>query len=507
MVPNIRNYTIHGEIGSGGMAVVYEATDNRLQRTVAIKVLHPHLCREPLASDRFVREARAAAKIDHPNVVRLYDYCAEDDLHYIVMEYVPGITLDRVLKERGPLSIGNTIAIMTEIAEALAQAHQLGIIHRDVKPANILLHRQGRAMLSDFGLAHHLPDSRLTTPDAVAGTPSFMSPEQIGGSELSVATDIYSWGVCFHAAATGKLPYATESFPDLLGEIRRGAVCPAERLLDGLSAGYQDVLLRCLATDPLQRIPDAGKLLEALRQTGVKGRWSIAFTDAPESSGTPASGTAGSGTSVTMVLPKPNRSVRYVRAGIIALVAAAAFGGFLLFSGRLIGRDTTATTAMSGGVNETAPVADTERPPPENSDSLSSGDPGTPQVSVSVPAPLQAEETAAPIPVSGKSSPQPAEPVSDLVSSSTAETTNRSLPAVVATPDSGEVFVYCSPWANVRIGEHELGPTPFQEPVKLPVGRYRVALSNPFCEPLVDSVTVTTGTVVRKRYRLQVVQR
>lgn len=95
MVPEIRNYTIHGEIGAGGMAVVYEATDNRLQRTVAIKVLHPHLCREPLASGRFVREARAAAKIDHPNVVRLYDYCAEDDLHYIVMEYVLGITLDR----------------------------------------------------------------------------------------------------------------------------------------------------------------------------------------------------------------------------------------------------------------------------------------------------------------------------------------------------------------------------------------------------------------------------
>lgn len=133
------------------------------------------------------------------------------------------------------------MAIMFQIAEALAQAHALGIIHRDIKPANILLHKQGRAMLSDFGLAHRLPDPRLTTGDAVAGTPSFMSPEQISGKTLSTATDIYSWGVCFYTLVTGILPYSHRSFPGILSEISSGTInldSGLLKVLPGLVARY-----------------------------------------------------------------------------------------------------------------------------------------------------------------------------------------------------------------------------------------------------------------------------
>ncbi|MBN1760859.1 MAG: serine/threonine protein kinase [Chitinispirillaceae bacterium] len=494
MVPEITNYTIQREIGVGGMAVVYEATDDRLQRTVAIKVLHPHLCREPSASDRFIREARAAAKIDHPNVVRLYDYSSGENLHYIVMEYVPGSTLERVLKERGPVSPENAVAIMTEIAEALAQAHAIGIIHRDVKPANILLHRQGRAMLSDFGLAHHLPDSRLTTPDAVAGTPSYMSPEQISGSELSAATDIYSWGICLYAIITGKLPYGNDTYPEVLSEIRRGAIRFDDTLLEGLSFRHQDLLLRCLTADPQQRIGDARELLSELDRCGNRRQWLIDVTGMMSSPGETTGAHPSSRPSATMVLSRKSIDRRYFGSGAVILLLVIASAVFFFRPQKRLPNDNPAGTEM---MQPEADLRNDSIPGEvERSDTIrtAAGQPGgmsDTTIQTTVAKRISGEDTARPV------RKRPSETVVRPVAAG---------PSVAATVDSGAFFIFCEPWANVRVGDRELGATPFEKPVPLPVGRHVVSLSNGFCIPLTDTVVITAGTVLRKRYRLQVAE-
>jgi serine/threonine protein kinase len=261
MLPSIKNYTIVREIGRGGMGVVYEAVDTRVRRTIALKVFQAHVGKDLAASERFIREARAAAKIDHPNIVRIGDFGSVDNMLYIATEYIPGTNMDRILKVRGALRPTIAMEIMREVAEALSKAHDLGIIHRDIKPANILLHKQGRAMLSDFGLAHPPSGQPVPTNDTAVGTASFMSPEQINGKPLTVSSDIFSWGVCFYALLTGKLPYSAQKGPKIIEEIRQGAVVLDPVLMSSLPPEYHDLISRSLAKDSSARIKDASELL------------------------------------------------------------------------------------------------------------------------------------------------------------------------------------------------------------------------------------------------------
>lgn len=512
MFPVIKNYTIIREIGAGGMAVVYEAVDNRLQRTVAIKVLHPHLSREPSITERFIREARAAAKIDHPHIVRLFDYGSESDLHYFIMEYVPGTTLERVLKVQGTVSPENGIAIMGEIAEALAQAHSLGIIHRDVKPANILLNRQGRAMLSDFGLAHHLPDPRLTTDDAVAGTPSFMSPEQISGKPISTATDIYSWGVCLYAAVAGKLPYATETFPEVLSEIRRGKVRLDDEVLDRLPSRLHGTLRRCLTADPKQRIGDANELLVQLALSVKKQPWSIDPATLRIASVNAGSSTQASSSTITAILPERKFHRKYVIIGVAAVLATAAAGTIFLTTPRRALRQSPDGKAVflnekvsphaiayrDTGAMESNRV---ERFPYATSRTVKQAD-GSVTKFDSVPmAGGRRHESTHPISQSHSEASADFRPPSAKKEAHPAASS-----PVLTSPDSGALFIHCSPWAAVTVGGAVVGTTPLEKPLALPAGRHVVTLKNSFCEPLVDTVEIVAGEVLRKRYSLKVVR-
>ncbi len=510
MFPEIKNYTIVREIGTGGMAVVYEAVDNRLHRTVAIKVLHPHLGKEPAASERFIREACAAAKIDHPNVVRIYDYGSIENLHYIIMEYVPGITLEKVLKEQASVTPDNACAIMYEIAEALEQAHTRGIIHRDIKPANILLHKQGRAMLSDFGLAHYLPDPRLTAEDAVAGTPSFMSPEQIAGKTLSMATDIYSWGVCFYTLIAGDLPYRSQKFPDIIGEIRRGAIQMNSGLIKNLPSRYAAILYRCLTADPEQRIGDAAELIRLLDIANKNRPVCIDMSTLPAAAA-PDTGEPAASSSSTGILK--NNDKRGMRPGLLAAIVIVALAGSIgIFSGlRLSDRQPAAGKAVR---QNRSPVAfelarsDSGVLPAAAGDTLlervghsvgstvgeSDGSRPLQRKAVSVAAIRNTEEQQLSDRATERLPPTPAVPA--IASSAT------SPPPV--SPDSGKLFVHCNPWAAVRVDSVDIGTTPFAEPLVLPVGAHVITLSNSYCEPQTDTVTIAAGTIVRKRYNLKV---
>ena len=177
-------YQILEEIGRGGMAVVYKAYQPSLNRYVAIKVLREHLSEEKPLVDRFVREARAAAMLQHANIIHIYDVGREGNLYYIVMDYVAGPSLAAKLSRGGALDLDTALSILGQIGAALDYAHSQGIVHRDVKPSNILLTPGGQAVLSDFGIARAATESRLTQTGMVVGTPEYMSPEQAAGQTV-----------------------------------------------------------------------------------------------------------------------------------------------------------------------------------------------------------------------------------------------------------------------------------------------------------------------------------
>jgi len=261
-------YTIEGEIGRGGMGVVYKARDERLKRSVAIKVLPPELAYRSDIRARFMREAETAARISHPNVVPIHSVGEADDFVYFVMGYVDGESLALRLKRRGRLSIDESRRICRETADALAAAHQQGVIHRDVKPDNILLEgTRGRVMVTDFGIAKALTASggTLTEAGIAIGTPAFMSPEQAAGErEIDGRSDIYSLGVVAYQMVTGELPFQAPTVPGLLMKQISEEPTPVEQLRPDIPRELGQTVMRCLEKDPERRWPTADALRRAL---------------------------------------------------------------------------------------------------------------------------------------------------------------------------------------------------------------------------------------------------
>jgi len=203
-------YRLLEVVGSGGMAVVYRGVDTLLQRPVAIKVLREAFAGDPAFLARFQREGRAAANLDHPNIVTVYDVGQDGDRHYIVMEYVDGQDLKTLIRQKVRLSIGETLDIATQVCAGVGHAHKAGIVHCDLKPQNVLVTRDGRVMVTDFGIARALSASGVTESDTVWGSPLYFSPEQAAGESPSPASDVYSIGVMMYEMLTGAPPFQAE---------------------------------------------------------------------------------------------------------------------------------------------------------------------------------------------------------------------------------------------------------------------------------------------------------
>src|SRR5665647_662577 len=204
-------YRLISLLGEGGMAVVYEASDLLLDRKVAVKLLRQQFATDPAFLARFQREAKAAAGLSHPNVVAIYDVGTDADVQYIVMEMVEGRTLKEIIEAEAPLSTARIVDIGRQICEGLEYAHQHRIVHRDVKPQNILVTRDGRAKIADFGIAVALGASSLTEAGFVVGSAHYFSPEQAQGDPTTAYSDIYSTGVVLYEMATGRLPFQGET--------------------------------------------------------------------------------------------------------------------------------------------------------------------------------------------------------------------------------------------------------------------------------------------------------
>ncbi len=267
-------YAIESQIGRGGMGVVYRAHDERLKRTVAIKVLPPELAYRRDIRARFMREAETAARLSHPNIVPIHSVGEADDLVYFVMGYVDGESLAERLKRRGRLSIDEARRIMRETSDALAAAHQQGVIHRDVKPDNILLDgTRARVMVTDFGIAKALSaegaGGTLTDTGVAIGTPAFMSPEQAAGERvIDGRSDIYSLGVVAFQMLTGELPFQSPTVPGLLMKQISAPPTPVDRIRPETPRDLVLTVMRCLEKEPGDRWPTADALRRAL-ETGT----------------------------------------------------------------------------------------------------------------------------------------------------------------------------------------------------------------------------------------------
>ncbi len=268
----IGRYRILSELGRGSMARVYLAIDPNIGRKVALKVLDP---RNPTSQGmvdaiekRFLVEATAAARLDHPSAVAIYDADVDPVTgdSFIAMEWVDGTSLRDRLSAGGPLPDNEAVAIVRQVAGALDAAHRQGLIHRDVKPANILIDRQGRAKLSDFGIAK-LDDLELTTTGQVLGTPLFMSPEQIRDDDLDGRSDLFSLGVVLYQCLTGEAPFAGDSLPSVTHKVMTADPKPVRELSPHVSEQLEAIVMRLLAKDREERFSNAAGLAQALAES------------------------------------------------------------------------------------------------------------------------------------------------------------------------------------------------------------------------------------------------
>jgi serine/threonine-protein kinase len=258
-------YSLQRELGRGGMGIVYLARDVQLDRDVAIKVLPTHLARDPAARERFLREARMAAGLSHPHIVPIHRVSEVAGFVFFVMSYVEGETLGERLRTRGPLPPADAMRVLREVAWALAYAHGRGIVHRDVKPDNILLEAAtGRALVTDFGIAHGGDTDAVTDPGKIMGTAHFMSPEQAAGGAVDGRSDIYALGVVGYIAVSGRLPFDSSNLPALLLRQSTEEAPSVMNAAPGLPPALGMAIDRCLATDPGERFQDGEALAASL---------------------------------------------------------------------------------------------------------------------------------------------------------------------------------------------------------------------------------------------------
>ena len=296
-------YRLLRMIGQGGMAVVYEAQDMNLSRRVAIKLLRPDYSHDGAFVKRFQQEAMTVARLNNPNIVRVYDYGEYNGSSYIVMELVEGLSLEQILEERGPLPINDAIRYMIEVCNAVEAAHHAGLVHRDLKPGNILLDADGHVKVVDFGIARAAGGSQMTTTGTTIGTAAYFSPEQAQGLEIGPASDIYALGVVLYELLTGRLPFEHEN-PITLALMHVRDQPPSPRLYNPrIPRSLESIILRCLSKDPAKRFPSVAALRDAL----------LAYSSAPASAqqtvATVAPSLAQAPTMVVPSRPQPTRVV------------------------------------------------------------------------------------------------------------------------------------------------------------------------------------------------------
>jgi len=302
------------------MADIYLGTDSRLGREVAIKILRPELSADDDYIDRFRDEARAAARLNHPNIVSVFDWGSDAGDAYIVMEWVDGPTLADVLRAEAPLTVERACGIGADVAAALEYAHSNDVVHRDIKPSNVLLAPTGHAKVTDFGIAKAADRSTVeTNPGIVLGTPAYVSPEQLRGEQASARSDIYSLGAVLFEMVTGRKPFVGDTPAEVSGNVLHGRPPRPSAINAAVPAAFEGVLSKALAKDPADRYQSAAALRADLQ------RFAAGPAAAPVDATTAmATTTAMAGTEVVAAAPPKRRGAeRWLLIGVLLLVIAA----------------------------------------------------------------------------------------------------------------------------------------------------------------------------------------
>ena len=327
-------YRLERQLGAGAMAEVWLAVDTQLGREVAVK-----LVRGDADAARFEREARAVASLSHPNIARLYDYGEADGRPYMVFEHLPGGTLEDLLQADTPLDDLETERIATEVAAGLAHAHENDVVHRDLKPANIVFDGEGRAKISDFGIARVTGADTLTEAGTLIGTAAYMSPEQASGEPVTPASDVYSFGVILYRMLAGRLPFESTSAVELVQRQLHEEPAPISALRPDAPPTLAAVAEESLAKDPAGRPPDGHALVELL-------------------SGAAAPTLVAGGAAATQVLgPPPGRGISPIAIALIVLAV-------LVLAGAALALVLTNGSGSSPTSDTTTPQTTTQAPPP-----------------------------------------------------------------------------------------------------------------------------------------------
>jgi serine/threonine protein kinase/tetratricopeptide (TPR) repeat protein len=310
-------YQVIEELGKGGMGRVYKVLDAEVKEKVALKILKPEIAADEETIERFRNELRFARKISHKNVCRMYDLSREQGTQFITMEYVEGENLKNLMRRMGQFSIGKAVSVARQVGEGLAEAHKLGVIHRDLKPQNIMIDNDGNVRIMDFGIARSLKGKGITDARVMIGTPEYMSPEQVDGAEADGRADIYALGVVLYEMLTGRVPFEGDTALSVALKHKTAIPHDPRELNPQIPESLSALILRCLEKDKAKRYQNVEDLISDLKKT--------------ESGLTPTSGILRP---VSLAKAKPKRKIIAVAAGLVILaVAAAAF--FVIKANRL----------------------------------------------------------------------------------------------------------------------------------------------------------------------------
>lgn len=321
LLGRLGRYDIEQTIGAGGFGIVFKAYDTELRRVVALKVLAPHLMSSGPARKRFTREAQAAAAIMHEHVVPIYDVVNQNDTCYLVMQYIAGPSLQERVDRDGPLTVAEVLRVGVQIAAGLHAAHEQGLVHRDVKPGNILLEESvDRVLISDFGLARTADDANLTRSGAITGTPHYMSPEQASGAAIDARSDLFSLGSVLYFACTGRPAFRA---PQIMAVLNRICHYPHRRITEinaEIPGPLADLVDRLLAKNPADRFPSAAEVEQQLLQL-------LADWQSGKLLATPAD-SVRKNAPVAVTMPPSSKAMAYVwGTAVLALLGFAGWWG------------------------------------------------------------------------------------------------------------------------------------------------------------------------------------
>ncbi|WP_224370124.1 serine/threonine-protein kinase [Hyalangium versicolor] len=541
----IGRYRILEQLGSGGMSVVYKGLDTALDREVAVKVLHPHLAGKDESRRRLAREAKAVARLHHPNILEVFDFSAADSQNaYIVTEYIRGSTLRQYLDEGGIDPPEIAAMIIHELAAALAHAHEEGVIHRDLKPENVMVREDGVLKLMDFGIAKLLEtEERMTLTGALVGSPAHMAPEIIEGLEAGPEADVFSLGIMLYAFVTGRLPFTAPNTTATLKRILDGSYEDPRRRVGALSDELAEIITRCLQRDRHLRYPNAGGLRDALADylTGLgfprvneelasffadsvtykkMARQRIVATLLERSEHflaekrTPRALASlnqvlaldGQNARALAMLDGLNRAKRRrlwlkrgAQAGVaLVVLAVLGTGGYFVLHSRSTVAPPGTSTPEATGTGTQPPSTPEPSTPPESSTKPQAVDPATtPSLQPATPLPMSPEETHAASGEHATEEPPTAKKPPTRPEPSRPET---SRPAKV------HVSILVRPYGAIQVDDGAPSPQPLaQHDLQLPPGRHIVTVRCEWCEDAVEPIEVVEDmeNVFRLRAQLK----